>query len=149
MKHNSFAIAKKKVDIENSLKLLIIVMKHFRYSGTTQMEYTFHPTRKWRADLAFVDAKVLLEVEGGAFTQGRHTRGKGFIEDMEKYNYATASGFKIIRVTPDDLAMREPRFFWSLMVALMPEREDLKKFLIEHTSLKRGGKKERRAHASL
>jgi len=63
-------------------------------------EYRFHPVRKWRFDYAWVDARLALEVEGGAWTQGRHTRGKGFLGDMTKYNTAVLLGWRILRVTP-------------------------------------------------
>lgn len=43
---------------------------------------------------------IAIEVEGGAFTRGRHTRGAGFIGDMEKYNAATSMGWRVFRVTP-------------------------------------------------
>lgn len=68
-----------------------------------EKEHQFHPVRKWRFDYCWVKEKIALEVEGGAHTQGRHTRGKGFIADMEKYNTATVMGWRIIRVTPQDL----------------------------------------------
>ncbi len=62
------------------------------------------PERAWRMDFAWPDhGLVCLEVEGGAYTQGRHTRGSGFIEDMAKYNRATALGWRIFRVTPQEL----------------------------------------------
>lgn len=66
-------------------------------------EFTFHPTRKWRFDYAIPAHKIAVEVEGGAWTQGRHTRPKGFIGDMEKYNAATLLGWRVLRVTPSDL----------------------------------------------
>lgn len=68
-------------------------------------EFKFHPTRKWRIDYYFETGgrKVGLEVEGGVWKNGRHTRGKGFLADMEKYNAATQAGIAIIRVTPRDL----------------------------------------------
>jgi len=34
------------------------------------------------------------------WTGGRHSRGKGMIEDMRKYNAATAMGWTLLRVTP-------------------------------------------------
>lgn len=66
-------------------------------------EYKFLPTRKWRFDYAIVDLKIAIEVEGGAWTQGRHTRGKGFLGDIEKYNNAACEGWLLIRVTPEKL----------------------------------------------
>lgn len=66
-------------------------------------EHQFHPTRKWRFDYAFVEAKVALEVEGGVHTAGRHIRPKGFLNDMEKYNAAAVSGWRVLRCTPSTL----------------------------------------------
>jgi very-short-patch-repair endonuclease len=62
-----------------------------------QQEYKFHPDRKWRFDFAFPDEKIAIEVEGGLFTQGRHTRGRGYIQDMQKYNAATILGWRVLR----------------------------------------------------
>lgn len=66
-------------------------------------EHKFHPTRKWKFDYAIIDKKIAIEVEGGAFTNGRHTRGVGFINDMEKDNEAVILGWRLIRVTPTQL----------------------------------------------
>lgn len=68
-------------------------------------ELKFHPQRNWRIDYAIdpENTKIALEVEGGVFTNGRHTRGKGFMGDMEKYNNMTILGWKLIRVTPTSL----------------------------------------------
>lgn len=70
-----------------------------------QLEYQFHPNRKWRIDYYFEanGVKVGLEVEGGVWTGGRHTRPKGFLGDMEKYNAMACAGIFLLRVTPDDL----------------------------------------------
>lgn len=66
-------------------------------------EYLFHPTRKWRFDYAIPEHMIALEVEGGVWTGGRHTRPQGFLGDIEKYNAGTLLGWRIFRVTPDDL----------------------------------------------
>lgn len=44
--------------------------------------------------------KLAIEIEGGAFSGGRHTRPVGFINDMLKYNAITAAGVKLLRFTP-------------------------------------------------
>lgn len=72
-----------------------------------EREYAFHPGRRWRFDYAWVPELVALEVEGGAWTKGRHTRGQGFIDDMEKYNQAVLLGWRVLRFTPDQLAAGE------------------------------------------
>ncbi len=66
-------------------------------------EYRFHAVRRWRFDYAWPDAKVALEVEGGVWSGGRHTRGVGFVKDMEKYNTAGLNGWLVLRCQPADL----------------------------------------------
>jgi len=66
-------------------------------------EYKFHPERRWRFDYAIPEHKIALEVEGGVWTQGRHTRPQGFLGDIEKYNTATLMGWRVFRTTPTDL----------------------------------------------
>jgi len=66
-------------------------------------ELKFDDKRKWRFDYANEDTKTAVEIEGGAFTNGRHTRGKGFVNDMEKYNRAIELGWTILRYTPDQI----------------------------------------------
>lgn len=60
-------------------------------------EHRFHPVRKWRFDFAWPDRLFAVEIEGGVWTGGRHTRGAGFVKDMEKYNAAAELGWKVLR----------------------------------------------------
>lgn len=46
---------------------------------------------------------TLIEVEGGIWAKGRHSRGKGFEQDCEKYLEAVLLGFKVIRLTEKQL----------------------------------------------
>ncbi len=66
---------------------------------TPIFEFRFHPTRKWAADFAWPDHKLLVEYEGGVFTGGRHTRGEGYENDCEKYNEAVLHGWRLLRFT--------------------------------------------------
>lgn len=66
-------------------------------------QYQFCPTRKWRADFAYPDQRVLIEVEGGIWTQGRHVRGQGYINDIEKYTTAALMGFTVVRLAPEHI----------------------------------------------
>ena len=64
-----------------------------------EKEYRFHKTRRWRADFGFPEQRVLVEFEGGVYTNGRHTRGRGFEKDCEKYNAAALMGYHVFRFT--------------------------------------------------
>lgn len=66
-------------------------------------EHRFDPIRRWRFDYAWPAEKVALEVDGGVWTGGRHTRGAGFIKDMEKLNEAVVAGWRVVRVVPSKL----------------------------------------------
>lgn len=64
-------------------------------------EYRFHPTRRWRFDFSVDHHRPLaVEVEGGGYVRGRHTRGLSFEHDCEKYNEAMILGWRVLRVTP-------------------------------------------------
>ena len=66
-------------------------------------EFHFHPKRMWRFDAAWPGHMIALEIDGGIWTNGRHVRGKGFLGDIEKMNQAAVLGWRVLRVTPDQL----------------------------------------------
>ena len=66
-------------------------------------EHRFHPTRKWRFDFAWPDHMLAVELEGGAWTGGRHTRPSGFVADCDKYNAAALLGWRVLRYTTSHL----------------------------------------------
>lgn len=68
-----------------------------------EREWKFDTKRRWRFDYAWPQQMIALEVEGGVWTGGRHTRGAGFLKDIEKYNGAAVLGWRLLRVTPDKL----------------------------------------------
>ena len=70
-------------------------------------EYRFCPPRRWRFDWCWPEHEIALEIEGGIWTGGRHTRGAGFIGDMEKYNEAAMLGWRVLRCTPSQVKSGE------------------------------------------
>jgi very-short-patch-repair endonuclease len=73
-----------------------------------EREFRFHPSRKWRADYAIERPNqmlrgiytILVEIDGGAFVAGRHSRGTGVEADCEKQSAAAILGYRVIRCTP-------------------------------------------------
>ena len=71
-------------------------------------EYRFDKSRRWRADFAWEEARLLIEIEGGVWNRGRHLTPRGFMNDAEKYLAATLQGWAVIRLvdamlTPDSI----------------------------------------------
>lgn len=62
-----------------------------------EREVKFCPTRNWKVDFLFRAESIIVEIEGGVWSGGRHSRGKGFEADCEKYNRATLMGYRVLR----------------------------------------------------
>lgn len=76
-------------------------------------EYTFAKPRRFRFDFAWTNYKVAVEIEGGTWVKGRHTTGKGFQNDCEKYNLAAVNGWIVIR--GDSAMVRDGRLLdWAI-----------------------------------
>jgi very-short-patch-repair endonuclease len=82
-------------DLEATLAL------HIRACGLPEptREFRFHPRRRWRFDFAYPVERLAVEVEGGTWTGGRHSRGEGFESDCHKYNAAALAGWRVLRFT--------------------------------------------------
>jgi len=69
-----------------------------------EAEHKFHPERRFRFDFAHLPSRVAIEIEGGTWVGGRHTTGAGFLRDCEKYNEAALLGWRVVRLTTDQVA---------------------------------------------
>ena len=95
-------MARKPTDVD------LLMRQHLSELGHPfEKEYGFCAPRRWRFDWALfhfnISKRCGIEIEGGAWTQGRHTRGSGFVKDMDKYNKAACLGWSILRFTPDQI----------------------------------------------
>ena len=70
-------------------------------------EFRFHPTRKWRLDVAWVPHRIAIEVQGGIFIAGRHVRGAALLKEWEKLNMLTVMGWRVLFCQPKDLCTME------------------------------------------
>ena len=74
---------------------------HLRAHGlpAPEREFRFHETRRWRFDFAWPIFRLAVELEGGIWNGGRHTRPAGYAADCEKYNAAAMVGWMVLRFT--------------------------------------------------
>lgn len=86
-----------------------------------EREYVFAPPRRWRFDFVWPAARLAVEVEGGVWSGGRHTRPAGFEADVEKYNTATVEGWRVLRCTAKMLDT-DPAAFIGLIVEALEVR---------------------------
>jgi very-short-patch-repair endonuclease len=61
------------------------------------MQHKFHPRRLWRFDFSWPDSKLAVEIDGGSFVRGGHSRGAGQAKDFEKHNAAVQMGWRLLR----------------------------------------------------
>ena len=74
-------------------------------------EYRFHKARKWRWDWILPDYMIAIELQGGGFVRGRHSRGAGMQEDMDKFNEGVRAGWKLLLFSTLDIDSGKAREF--------------------------------------
>lgn len=55
------------------------------------------PKRKWRADFAWPELRLIVEIDGGLFCNGAHSRAAGRMRDMERDNWCVMHGWRVLR----------------------------------------------------
>ena len=92
-----------------------------------EREYRFHHERRWRSDFAHVGARMLIEIEGGIWVNGRHNRAAGFNADLEKYLAAGLAGWRVFRFGPDQITVENVKRMAELV------RDEIRRFSTEST----------------
>jgi very-short-patch-repair endonuclease len=67
------------------------------------MQHKFHKTRLWRFDFAWVDQRLAVEIQGGAFVGGGHNRGFQQAKDYEKQRAAVKLGWRLLPFNTKDM----------------------------------------------
>jgi very-short-patch-repair endonuclease len=76
-----------------------------KQAGIAHMrQYRYAPGRRFRADFAVLDARLLVEVQGGIYNRRAHGSITGVLADMRRGNVAALAGWYVLRVTPDEAA---------------------------------------------
>ena len=76
----------------------VLFTKSLKYEN----EKYFVPGRDFRSDRYVPSLNLLIEYEGIYSETSRHTHFSGYSTDCEKYNYANALGYKLLRFTADN-----------------------------------------------
>lgn len=83
-------------------------------------EHQFMTDRKFAFDIAWVDVRLAVEIEGGIYGKpskrcpvckrasvGGHSSVSGILRDIEKGNLAIIAGWTVLRATPQQLTTLE------------------------------------------
>jgi very-short-patch-repair endonuclease len=87
--------AKRQRDLEGEF----LARWEFHGGPALERQYVFCPGRKWAFDFAHPATQVAVEIDGGTWAMGRHSRGAGFDADSEKLNSAVGCGWSVFRLT--------------------------------------------------
>ena len=66
-------------------------------------QFHFWSGRQWRFDFALVHHRIAIEVQGGTWSNGAHSRGSGIERDAEKAAHAAIAGWRLIPVTGNQI----------------------------------------------
>lgn len=66
-------------------------------------QYRIAPDRRFKWDFAWPAQKLAIELHGGLWSYGAHSRPAGVQRDMVKANLATLAGWRVLYFSTDDL----------------------------------------------
>lgn len=77
------------------------LLSQLRVAGVPEpvKQAKLHPTRNWRFDFAWPALRVIVEVQGGTWTGGAHTRGAGYERDRRKSAEMQLLGWLVLEFT--------------------------------------------------
>lgn len=123
-------MAKRKTELSDTEKLFFRLCKQeIGCEPVKEWQFAKEYGRRWRSDYFFFhnNKKVAIEIEGGGFTQGRHTRGTGHANDMQKYNTYALMEISLLRFPPKQF--QDNMLFMVLCVKAIILGEEPKKII--------------------
>lgn len=80
-------------------KLEALMLEKIREDGLPEpvCEYKAIKGRQYPWDFAWPESRLLVEIQGGIYQRGAHSRGAGIERDMEKLNLATLAGYRCLQ----------------------------------------------------
>jgi very-short-patch-repair endonuclease len=113
-------------------KFIVAWKEHGPTGYKLDAEHTFAAPRRWKFDFAILSHKIAIELEGMA---GRHQSNKGFRLDCEKYNEATARGWRLLRFVRDDLGLAK---LPDTITTIERTIEEVEQLLVRFTEFQKG-----------
>lgn len=87
--------------------LLAFQLKAVPEKPLFKRQFRIHPQRKFMADFFFPGVRgrspLVVEVDGGGWVNGRHSRGAGIERDAEKSFLIASIPARLMRVTPSQV----------------------------------------------
>lgn len=74
-----------------------------------EKQFRYLQGRRFRADFAFIEARLLVEAEGGVWAARKtgHNSGSGIQADCERANAAAVAGYRVLRFTAKDVRQKK------------------------------------------
>jgi very-short-patch-repair endonuclease len=82
---------------KSNLEELLLLLIRTEGLPEPEREYMFAKSigRRWRLDFAYPEKRIGIEVQGGIYVRGAHSRGTGLERDYEKLNAAQMLGWDV------------------------------------------------------
>lgn len=86
-------------------------------------EYPFAKSlkRKYRADFANIESKVIIEIQGGIYGKGGHSSISGIKRDCEKFFCAAQLGWYVFPLYADMIEFSNLKIIADVIVARKPK----------------------------
>jgi hypothetical protein len=79
------------------------ILKKILPTHVIEPQYKFHPFRRWRFDFAIPSLKIAIEINGGVWSNGRHSRGSGLVKEYEKMRAAAVLHWYVFAYDPKSI----------------------------------------------
>jgi hypothetical protein len=87
------------VGVESELEMMLLTRLEAASLPLGQGQYRFFPGHQYRWDRCWVAQMVAVEVQGGVWSNGAHSRGSGVQRDCLKLSIGAALGWRVLPVT--------------------------------------------------
>lgn len=93
------------------------------YGIPFERQFYYAKPRRFRADFALPEHRLLIEVVGGIYNDKAHGSVTGILADIERLNHATRAGYVMLRFTPE-MIRRGEAIQW-IMELLNDTKQDI------------------------